>query len=60
MQVGIDGRWTANGWSGALDASMRDAAVDGLDDPPTSEHTVWLEADVPLPEERTIEAEVKA
>lgn len=63
--IAADGRWNAVGWKvntelATDDGDMEEAAIEGLenDAASTPEHTVWITAEVPVPEPRaSIEVE---
>lgn len=52
------GKWYACGWHGAKEVEVRDVVLDGLMPEVKPEHIVWVEADVPLPEARTVKGRV--
>lgn len=52
------GRWNAAGWMGQDDDEAARFAHDELGSIEGSSHTVWVEADVPLPEARTVKGRV--
>lgn len=58
VAVGVEptGKWNAFGWAGGTDAEKMELTVEPLD---TGEARFWLTADLPLPEEMTVEAEVE-
>ncbi len=63
VAVNEDGKWCAMGWGGGMigkqtDAELTSHALEGLDNDATSEHVVFIEADVPIPESVTVEGKV--
>lgn len=55
VRLQADGKWCASGCWDESDAEAESLATEGLSDPLA---TVWLEADIPLPEEVTVTVEV--
>lgn len=47
--------WSASGWDGARDDEMKDGILDLMEGATV---LYWLTADLPVPEEQTVEAEV--
>jgi len=62
VAVNSQGAWNSNGWGWAdkqrPDADLVAGAFDGLPEDEAREHVVFVEADVPVPEPKTIEGTV--
>ena len=56
-----DGAWNAAGWRDAIDGDVSTEALDGFEGLSDGgpHHTVWVTAEVPLPELPDIEVEGK-
>ena len=60
VAIGDDGEYYAVGWNGPK-GSIRDTALDGYYDCHRGEpHVHWIEADLPLPQEPTVQGVVRA
>jgi len=56
VAVDKNGKWNSCGWSNGEEKDVCDLAVEPVDE---GESLYWLTADLPIPEEQTVEAEVE-
>ena len=59
VAVRADGEFNAVAYSGTEDSENRSSALEFLEQNGMAEHVVWLEAEIPLPEDAKAGVEVR-